>query len=61
LSSDDTSDTSLTMTFATLGMFIIDEFSFEDEQGKPTGKVMDAQERLSVLIDSSIVVIVFCA
>jgi len=29
--------------FVTLGMFIIDEFSYVDEQGQPTGKVLPPQ------------------
>jgi len=29
--------------FVTLGMFIIDEFSFTDENGLPTGKTIPAQ------------------
>ncbi|KAG2013910.1 hypothetical protein CC2G_010774 [Coprinopsis cinerea AmutBmut pab1-1] len=29
--------------FVTLGMFIIDDFSFADEHGNPTGKVVDPQ------------------
>jgi len=29
--------------FVTLGMFIIDEFEFRDEDGKPTGKVAKSQ------------------
>jgi len=29
--------------FVTLGMFIIDEFSFSDEAGNSTGKVFDTQ------------------
>ncbi|RDB23298.1 Uncharacterized protein C16C9.01c [Hypsizygus marmoreus] len=32
--------------FVTLGMFIIDEFSFSDENGIPTGRTVDAQEWL---------------
>lgn len=35
--------------FVTLGMFIIDEFSFADEDGKPTGKVVPAQECIPVV------------
>lgn len=31
-------------SFVTLGMFIIDEFSFEDENGVPTGRTMPLQE-----------------
>ncbi|KAG1832922.1 Ribokinase-like protein [Suillus variegatus] len=30
----------MTIQFVTFGMFIIDEFSFADEQGKPTGKTI---------------------
>ncbi|KAF9534408.1 Ribokinase-like protein [Crepidotus variabilis] len=30
-------------TFVTLGMFIIDEFSFTDEQGNPTGRTLAPQ------------------
>ena len=33
--------------FATLGMFIIDEFSFADENGNPTGKTLEAQVSIS--------------
>lgn len=29
--------------FVSIGMFIIDEFSFADEDGKPTGKTMAPQ------------------
>nr|VWO97302.1 CBFD_NFYB_HMF domain-containing protein [Ganoderma boninense] len=29
--------------FVSIGMFIIDEFSFADEDGKPTGKTMTTQ------------------
>ncbi len=29
--------------FVSLGMFIIDEFSFADEDGKPTGKTLAPQ------------------
>jgi hypothetical protein len=32
--------------FTTLGMFIIDEFSFADEHGNPTGKVVPPQGSL---------------
>jgi hypothetical protein len=30
--------------FVTLGMFIVDEFSYVDEHGQPTGKVLPPQE-----------------
>lgn len=30
--------------FVTLGMFIVDEFSFQDEHGVPTGRVLAPQE-----------------
>lgn len=30
--------------FVTLGMFIIDDFSFADNDGVPTGKTLDSQE-----------------
>ncbi|KDR83352.1 hypothetical protein GALMADRAFT_219185 [Galerina marginata CBS 339.88] len=30
--------------FVTLGMFIIDEFSFMDEEGQPTGRTLEPQE-----------------
>ncbi|KAG1863314.1 Ribokinase-like protein [Suillus tomentosus] len=33
----------MTIQFVTFGMFIIDEFSFADEQGKPTGKTVAPQ------------------
>lgn len=33
--------------FVTLGMFIIDEFSFLDDDGNPTGKELAPQERLT--------------
>lgn len=33
----------MTIQFVTFGMFIIDEFSFADEQGKPTGKTVVPQ------------------
>lgn len=33
----------MTIRFVTFGMFIIDEFSFADEQGKPTGETMAPQ------------------
>jgi hypothetical protein len=33
--------------FVTLGMFIIDQFSFEDEDGKPTGKTQAPEVRQS--------------
>ena len=32
-----------TRQFVSIGMFIIDEFSFADEKGNPTGKSMVAQ------------------
>jgi hypothetical protein len=32
------------LPFVTLGMFIIDEFSFLDEQGHPTGRSFPPQE-----------------
>jgi hypothetical protein len=34
--------------FVTLGMFIIDEFSFSDDEGIPTGRTLAPQERPSV-------------
>jgi len=34
----------VTPYFTTLGMFIIDDFLFEDEAGNPTGKVIAPQE-----------------
>lgn len=37
--------------FVTLGMFIIDEFYFLDEEGKPTGKILPPQESLQYLRD----------
>jgi hypothetical protein len=39
------------MHFASLGMFIIDEFSILDESGKPTGKTLAPQVTLSYLHD----------
>jgi len=36
----------MTIQFVTLGMFIIDDFTFADEQGKPTGKIVPPQGRL---------------
>jgi hypothetical protein len=33
----------MTIQFVTFGMFIIDEFSFADEQGKLTGKTVAPQ------------------
>lgn len=30
-------------SLVTLGKFIIDEFTFEDEDGRPTGRTMDPQ------------------
>jgi len=33
--------------FVSLGLFIIDEFSFSDENGVPTGRKMLSQERPS--------------
>ncbi len=33
-------------SFVSIGMFIIDEFSFADKDGKPTGKTMAAQASL---------------
>ncbi|KAG2058895.1 Ribokinase-like protein [Suillus hirtellus] len=33
----------MTIQFVTFGLFIIDEFSFADEQGKPTGKTVAPQ------------------
>ncbi|KAG1753821.1 Ribokinase-like protein [Suillus paluster] len=33
----------MTIQFVTFGMFIIDEFSFADEQGKPTGETVPPQ------------------
>ena len=36
-------------TFATLGMFIIDEFEYLDADGRPTGKVRAPQVGLSTL------------
>jgi hypothetical protein len=33
----------MTIQFVTFGMFIIDEFSFADEQGKPTGETVAPQ------------------
>jgi hypothetical protein len=33
-------------SFVTLGMFIIDEFSFSDDNGVPSGRTMLPQERL---------------
>jgi hypothetical protein len=35
--------------FVTLGMFIIDDFSFADEHGNPTGKVVDPQASFILL------------
>ena len=35
--------------FVTLGMFIIDDFSFSDENGVPTGRKVPPQERPSFL------------
>jgi hypothetical protein len=35
--------------FVTLGMFIIDEFSFLNDQGQPTGKTLAPQARLAFL------------
>jgi hypothetical protein len=32
--------------FVTLGMFVVDEFSYLDEDRRPTGKSLDPQERL---------------
>lgn len=32
------------ISFATLGMFIIDDFSFMDADGRPTGRTVDPQE-----------------
>jgi len=32
--------------FVTLGMFIIDEFRYADENGEPTGKTSEPQESL---------------
>jgi hypothetical protein len=32
------------LAFVTLSMFIIDEFSFLDEQGRPTGRSFPPQE-----------------
>ena len=34
--------------FVTLGMFIIDEFSYLDDEGQPTGKTLAPQESQSV-------------
>lgn len=34
---------SKTRQFVTLGMFIVDEFTFEDENGIPTGKTIAPQ------------------
>ncbi|KZP24669.1 Ribokinase-like protein [Athelia psychrophila] len=34
--------------FVSLGMFILDEFAFHDENGEPTGKTMPPQERLLI-------------
>lgn len=30
--------------FVSLGMFIIDEFQFHDEEDRPTGRTLPAQE-----------------
>lgn len=35
-------------SLVTLGKFIIDEFTFEDEDGRPTGRTMDPQVRLNI-------------
>ena len=35
-------------SFVTLGMFIIDEFSFADENGVPTGFIMSSKERITL-------------
>lgn len=32
--------------FVSLGMFIVDQFLFEDEDGNPTGRSLDPQVRL---------------
>jgi hypothetical protein len=37
-------DVNDSLTFVTLGMFIIDEFSFLDEQDRPTGRSFAPQE-----------------
>ena len=37
-------DVNDSLTFVTLGMFIIDEFSFLDEQGRPIGRSFAPQE-----------------
>jgi len=36
----------MTIQFVTFGMFIIDEFTFADEQGKPTEQMVPPQGRL---------------
>ena len=35
-------------SLVTLGKFVIDEFRFEDEDGRPTGRTMDPQVRLNI-------------
>jgi hypothetical protein len=37
-------NTNDSLAFVTLSMFIIDEFSFLDEQGRPTGRSFPPQE-----------------
>ncbi|KAG5646415.1 hypothetical protein DXG03_003465 [Asterophora parasitica] len=45
--------------FVTLGMFIVDEFSFADNDGNPTARTVDSQERpKNQLPDSDIGMIV---
>jgi hypothetical protein len=33
------------LPFATLGMFIVDDFEYLDENGQPTGRTAEPQER----------------
>ena len=40
--------------FVSLGMFIIDEFSFADEDGKPTGRTLAPQVSSSRYFDKSL-------
>lgn len=40
--------------FVTLGLFIVDEFEFKDENGEPTGKTLNSQAGLPFFFD------VFC-